>query len=538
MDPRMAGVRTGNQSGSGSNGPFDHDDPSVGGAAGATSVLTGRGAQVWRSENLSKLFDRLPPHALESEMALLGSMMLDAQVIGEVIQYVQSPDDFWKPAHGHVFKALVDLYDQHNAGDIAMLYQLLVDRGVAESIGGPDYLEELANSVPVAINAPHYARVVSEKATLRRLIDAAAQILHAAHTQADDIQLVLDHAEKVIFDVVERTERGGPQALVQLLHETMERIQSHDGRLVTGLATAYREFDEYTCGLQKGDMLILAARPSMGKTALALNIAENVAMLGNPVGVFSLEMSRQQLVQRLLCSNAEVDSHRLRRNMLRREELDRLSMAVAQLSEAPIYIDDTPGISVLELRARSRRMAAQHGVKFIIIDYLQLMRGMSRESRQQEVSEISRGVKALARELDIPVLCLSQLNRAAENREDHRPRLADLRESGSIEQDADVVLMLHREDRYRLDESEHDNTAELIIAKQRNGPTGTVNLTWVGSNMKFKDYSSATPPPGSERDWAPQSPQREYRDPSAGGHGDRYDSHAEPMDDDDDGIPI
>ncbi|MBL1216067.1 MAG: replicative DNA helicase [Planctomycetes bacterium] len=533
---------SGSHGGNGPGSPFEQEGSEArsSGGVSASSVLTGRGSQIWRSENLSKLFDRLPPNALETEMALLGAMIIDAQVIGDVIQFVRSPDDFWKPAHGHIFKALLDLYDQHNAGDIAMLYQLLVDRGVAESIGGPDYLEELAASTPVSINAPHHARIVSEKATLRRLIDAAAQILHAAHTQADDIQLVLDQAEKLVFDVVERTERGGPQALVQLLQETMERIQSHDGRLVTGVPTAYREFDEYTCGLQKGDMLILAARPSMGKTALALNIAENVALLGNPVGMFSLEMSRQQLVQRLLCSNAEVDSHRLRRNMLRKEELDRLSMAVAQLSEAPIYIDDTPGISILELRARGRRMAAQHGVKFIIIDYLQLMRGMSRESRQQEVSEISRGVKALARELDVPVLCLSQLNRAAENREDHRPRLADLRESGSIEQDADVVMMLHREDRYRTDESEHDNTAELIIAKQRNGPTGTVDLTWVGSNMKFKDHSSASPPPGSGGDWAPPPRKQQYRDPSEPTHGqdDQFDRRDEPTDDYDDGIPI
>lgn len=445
---------------------------------------------------IGKLFDRLPPNAIEAEMALLGSMILDASVTGDVIQIIKTQDDFYKPAHGAIFKALVDLYDHHNAGDIAMLYQLLVDRGLAEDIGGSDYIEQLAASTPVAINALHYARIVSEKAILRRLIGAAGEILESAYSQADDVREVLDTAEKVIFEVVEKTDSNDAESLIALLQQTMEKIQSHDGRLVTGIATAYREFDEMTSGLQRGDMVILAARPSMGKTAFALNLAENIALLGERVGIFSLEMNKQQLAQRLLCARAEVDSQRLRRNMLRSAELDRLSMAVGELSEAPIYIDDTPGISILELRARSRRLVARYNVSFIIVDYMQLMRGSSKESRQLEVSEISRGIKALARELNVPVLCLSQLNRGAENREDHKPRLADLRESGSIEQDADVVLMLHREDRYHESDPEWEpsNIAELIIAKQRNGPTGTLKLTWVGSSMKFKDFTTATPP--------------------------------------------
>jgi len=492
------------------------------------------------SIEIGKLFDRLPPNAVEAEMALLGSMMLNSDVTGEVIQIVKSQDDFYKPAHGAIFQALVDLYDQHNAGDIAMLYQLLVDRQIAEDIGGPEYLEQLANQTPVAVNAVHYANTVSEKATLRRLIGAAGSILESAYAKGEDVREVLDTAEKVIFEVVEHID--GPntaEPLVTLLEKTMERIEAHDGRLVTGLETAYREFDEWTAGLQAGDMIILAARPSMGKTSLALNLSENIALLGHGVGLFSLEMNKQQLAQRLLGSRAEVDSQRLRRNTLRTEELQRLSMAVGELSEAPIYIDDTPGISVLELRARARRMVSRHDVKLIIVDYLQLMRGSSKESRQQEVSEISRGIKALARELNVPVLCLSQLNRAAENREDHRPRLADLRESGSIEQDADVVLMLHREDRYHESDPDWDpnNIAELIISKQRNGPTGTVKFTWVGASMKFKEYTSITPP-GEVSGWSPNagysppSSSSSGYSPPSGGQRDETPPIA------DDGIPI
>ncbi|MFG0331098.1 MAG: replicative DNA helicase [Phycisphaerales bacterium] len=446
---------------------------------------------------IGQLFDKLPPHALEAEMALLGSMIIDANVIGDVIQIVKSPEDFHRAAHGAVFQALVELYDSHNAGDLTMLYNRLADRGVAEEIGGPEFLEELVNAVPVATNATHYARIVADKAIVRRLIGAAGEILRTAYTNAGDVREVLDSAEKAIFDVVQSGEKEGAASLSALLELTMQAIESRSqGGVLTGHATGFTEFDEMTSGLQRGDMIILAARPSMGKTAFALNMAENVALLGHPVGVFSLEMSKQALAQRLLCSRSEVDSHRLRRNMLSRDDFRRLGLAMAELNEAPIYIDDTPGISVLELRAKARRMVAKHDVELIIVDYLQLMSGSSRESRQQEVSEISRGVKGLARELNVPVICLSQLNRAAENREDHRPRMADLRESGSIEQDADVVLMLHREDYYQQhkDDYEPTNIAELIITKQRNGPTGTVKLVWVGESTKFKNY---TPMPGS-----------------------------------------
>lgn len=488
---------------------FQSDTGAVSSAIGESDLPQGTRPRYARRNingparvELGRLFDRLPPAAPEAEMALLGCMILDPNVIGDVIQVVRRPEDFSRPTHGAIYQALVDLYDRHNAGDITILNQLLVDRGISKDIGGIEYLLTLAESVPAATNAPHYSRIVAEKALIRRLIGAAGDILQQAYANPDDVRATLDAAEKAIFDVVQHTGKNDAQTLTELLREAMDAIENRaEGHALTGIATGYREFDDATSGLQKGEMIILAARPSMGKTAFALNIAENVALLGQPVGIFSLEMSRQQLAQRLLCARSEVDSHKLRRNMIGKEDFGRLGRAMGELAETQVFIDDTPGLSVLELRAKARRMAAKHGVRLIVIDYLQLMSGSSRESRQTEVSEISRGVKALARELEIPVVCLSQLNRAAENREDHRPRLSDLRESGSIEQDADVVMMLHREDYYNQTDPDYipSNVAELIIAKQRNGPTCTVKLTWVGQSMKFKDYSPVSAPVGSDR---------------------------------------
>ena len=446
--------------------------------------------------NINRFSDRLPPNAELAERALLGAMILDHRVIGEVLQYVKSRNDFFVPKHGEIFDALRCLYDTKNAGDEAMLYQLLMDRKVAEDIGGKDYIIELAESAAISENAIHYAETVAKKATLRKMIHAAGEIMQSAYADPEEVSDVLDIAQTTIFEVLHDADRHDAETLSSLLKQAMEVIQSRDqGEVITGLATGYRDLDEMTSGLQSGEMIIIAARPSMGKTALALNLAEWVAMDGNGVGLFSLEMSRQQLAQRLLCSYSEVDSHRLRRNMINKDDYWRLGKAVGELSKAPIYIDDSPGLSVLELRAKARRMALQYDIKLIIVDYLQLLRGSSRESRQQEVAEISRGIKALARELEVPVVCLSQLNRASENREDHRPRMSDLRESGSIEQDADAVMMLHREEYFHMADPEWaDNhpekvrLAELIIAKQRNGPTGTVKLTWVPESTKFKNH--------------------------------------------------
>lgn len=470
----------------------------------------------WRQ--LATLFEQLPPHAIEAEMSLLGSLLLDPQMVGDVVMILKSGDDFFKPANGAIYDAMIQLYDRHAALDIVQLTQLLADRDVLETVGGVDYLVELANAVPTAAHAPHYARLVREKAVVRHLIEAAGEILYESYHSADESQLILERAEQAIFRIAEQTEHSQIENLHDLIKQTMAILEANEGRQMTGVPTGFAELDEMTGGLQRGEMIILAARPSMGKTAFALNIAEQMAMRGQPVGIFSLEMGKQQLVQRLLAARSGIDSQRLRRNMLRADDYRALMGACDELLDAPIYIDDTPGLSLMQLRAKARRMAQRNNIACIVIDYLQLMSsGRRAESRQLEVSEISRGVKAMARELNIPVICLSQLNRAAEQREGHRPRMSDLRESGSIEQDADVVAMLHREEYYHqsdpnwLDENpDKKGVAELIIAKQRNGPTGTVKLTWIQQSTRFRDYSPAQAPPGSWSDNPQYDPPPDY----------------------------
>jgi replicative DNA helicase len=350
----------------------------------------------------------------------------------------------------------------------------------------------------------HWAQVVREKATTRELIAAAGSILEEAHTSRQPAQNLLESAEQRIFRIAQKREQGVVATAQELVDETMRLIEASDGKGFMGVRTGYGEFDEMTNGLQRGEMIILAARPSMGKTALALNLIEQVAQNGVPSLMFSLEMGRQQLIQRMLCALGQIDSQRMRKHMLGSDDYRRLMSACGEISRLPLFIDDTPGLSLLAMRSKARRLKERFGIGFIAIDYLQLMSSGSRvESRQLEVSEISRGIKAMARELDLPVLCLSQLNRAAEQREGHRPRMSDLRESGSIEQDADVVMMLHREDYYHrgdpnwADENpDKVGTAELILAKQRNGPTGTVNLMWDGATTRFKSLSYASPPGG------------------------------------------
>ena len=442
---------------------------------------------------LGKLFDKLPPHAIEAEMALLGSMILDGLVIGEVVQILKGKEDFYKPSHAAIYQVLVDLYDKNQPIDAVHLQQMLKDRGELENIGGIKYLVELFESVPSATSAAYYARLVREKSILRKLIEAAGNVLFEAYTSSDPVDDLLDRAEQQIFDLTETKSTTDASDLHSLIQETYTRLETHDGRAISGLATGFIELDEMLSGLQSGELLILAARPSMGKTALALNIAEHIGVTSKqPVAIFSLEMSKQQLAQRLLCSRSGVDSQRLRRNMIRADDWAVLQNACGQLSDAPIFIDDTPGLTLLGLRAKARRLAQRHHIQAIFIDYLQLMTAGSRtDSREQEVSTISRGIKALAREIKVPVVCLSQLNRQTANREGHRPIMSDLRESGSIEQDADVVMMLHREDYYRRKEEGHvdDNIAELIIAKQRNGPTGTVKLHFQSATTRFNNLA-------------------------------------------------
>lgn len=469
------------------------------------------------------LFDRQPPASPEAEMSVLGSMILDPQVIPDVMGLIKGASDFYKAAHGHIYQAVLDVYDQRNTGDLVQIVDLLRDRQVLDDIGGPDYLVELANAVPAASNAPHFARIVAEKAKLRRLIDAAGQILydayHVGELGPEGAREVLDRAETKVFEIAQSTDSSDPQSLADLLELEMDRIEAaeRDGWALTGVKTGYADLDEYLRGFQPGELLILAARPSMGKTALALNLAEQIAMGGStvgsgathqavPVGVFSLEMSKNALVQRLLSARSGISSQNLRGgHPITKRELMALGDAADDLKQAPIYIDDTPSLTILNLRARARRMVAQHGVKVLIIDYLQLMTapGAARESRQVEVSTISRSVKALSRELNIPILCLSQLNRGSESREGNRPRMADLRESGSIEQDADVILLLHREEYYHvqdenwpLENPDKVGIAEIIIAKQRNGPTGVVKLVWDRNSTRFKNYDPHAQTPG------------------------------------------
>lgn len=463
------------------------------------------------TRNLQKLFDRLPPNSPEAEMSLLGSMILDPKVVTDVIGMVPNADYFYSEAHAAIFDAIVKTYDQHRSGDLVQLAEALRDKDILTDVGGPDYLLQLAESVPSAVNAPHYARIVREKAQLRRLIDASGQILydayHSGEFEGGAAREILDKAEQMIFAIAEQAVGMDSESLARLLEQTLNMLDAlHlSGRTITGVATGFYDLDEMTSGLQPGELIIVAARPSMGKTAFALNLAEQVAFAGQPhgehgsttpVGFFSMEMSRQSVTQRLLCAHSGVDSHRMRKNMLSHDDFKALAMSGGQLAQAPMYIDDTPGLTVLMLRAKARRMVAQHQVKCIMIDYLQLMTapGAARESRQAEVSAISRGIKALARELNIPIVCLAQLNRGAEQREGHRPRMADLRESGSIEQDADVIMLLHREEYYHQHEpgwSEENpdkvGVAEVIIAKQRNGPTGTVELTWHAPTTRFKN---------------------------------------------------
>ncbi len=450
------------------------------------------------SDELARLFERLPPGAPEAEMSLLGSMIIagggDVHVIGEVLQIISSAEDFQRPAHQQLYAVLVDLYDRNRSLDGVQVVQELRQRGVLEQVGGADYVVELANSVPIAENAPYYARLVRDSAKRRALIRAAGQVLKDAYESADEADNLIDLAEKRIFEIAQARTSDEPEHLAKLIEQTYEQIALRDmeGVTLTGMSTGYHELDDMLSGLQKGEMVIIAARPSMGKTAYALNIAENIALnAGQPVAFFSLEMSKQQLAQRLMSSRAGVDGQRMRRNMLNEDEFQRLQAVVTESRDAPMFIDDTPGMTVLEMRAKSRRLAARHDIKAIFVDYMQLMSSPGAESRQQEVSQISRGLKALARELNVPVVALSQLNRNPEGRADNKPLLSDLRESGSIEQDSDVVMMLHREEYYHKDEAwalenpEKVGLAEVIIAKQRNGPTGIANLHFNSLTTRF-----------------------------------------------------
>jgi len=437
--------------------------------------------------------DKLPPQSLEAEMATLGAMLINEEVIPEVLEHIDA-ESFYKEEHRCVFSAILTLFDARKKVDILTVSDELTKKKNLEKAGGTAFLTTLSDFVPSAANAAHYARIVKEKSVLRSLITSATEIITSVYREDDDVSGILDKAEKLIFNISDRRVEGGYVHIKNVIKDGIELIESlyHRKSHVTGVPSGFSDFDIKTAGFQKGDLIIVAGRPSMGKSAFVTSIAEYVAVEEKlPVGIFSLEMSKEQVMQRFLCSQAKVDVHKLRTGFLAPSEWPILTSAAGQLSEAPIYIDDTPALTVFELRAKARRLKAHHDIQLLVVDYLQLIRGGTRraDSRQQEISEISQSLKALAKELSLPVLAVSQLSRAVESRSDHRPQLSDLRESGAIEQDADVVVLLLREEYYNPT-PENKGVAEAIIAKQRNGPVGSVNMGFIKEYMKFVSLSA------------------------------------------------
>ncbi len=435
------------------------------------------------------LAGRKMPVSPEAEAAVLGSMILDRDCIGPLIE-VMNADYFSRTEHRLIYEALLRLYEVNSSIDLVLLRDELKKQDSLDAVGGVEYLVKVAESVPSAANAEYYAAIVREKAMLRELARTCAEVMQEACDEAGEVGDKLDRAEQKIFAVTEKKITGAVMPVKTLITEVFESIDARKGSHVTGIPTGFEEINQMLCGLQSGEMVIIAARPSMGKTSFAINMAEHQAADENiPVVIFSLEMGRQQLVERILCSRSGVDSQLVRKGMLSTEQFAKLTEAGGELFEKPLFIDDTPGLTPMMIRAKCRRLKSQYDIQAVYVDYMQLMSlGGYVESRQQEISTISRQLKALARELEVPVVVLSQLNRAAEGREGHRPRMSDLRESGSIEQDADVIMLLHREDYYHRGDTdwEENNIAEVIVAKQRNGPTGTVELIFDGRLTRFK----------------------------------------------------
>lgn len=436
--------------------------------------------------------ERLPPQNLEAEQSVLGSMLLDGEAIIVATDYL-TPADFYRDAHQKVFQAICALTDRGEPVDLVTLAEELRQRNTLQAVGGQVALTTLANAVPTSANVTYYARIVREKAVLRSLINAATRIVTRSFEATGEVDEILDAAEQAIFEVARRSGPQGFAVMKEVLKDTFERIDQLWGNKggVTGVPTGFSGLDQLTCGLQNADLIIIAARPSMGKTTLALNIAQHVAVNEKlPVAIFSLEMSKEQLAQRMLCAQAGIDSHRLRRGFLSDEDYPKLTRAAGPLSAAPLFIDDTAALSIMEMRAKARRLKAEQGLNAVFVDYLQLMRGSERpENRQQEISAISRSLKALAKELNVPVIALSQLSREVEKRDKKRPILSDLLESGGIEANADVVAFIYREGYYNQD-AENKHLTEVIIAKQRNGPVGTVQLYFKENHNKFLNIST------------------------------------------------
>uniref|UniRef100_I2Q2D9 Replicative DNA helicase n=1 Tax=Desulfovibrio sp. U5L TaxID=596152 RepID=I2Q2D9_9BACT len=465
------------------------------GPAGSGTTLTGQDLERVSSDVLRKV----PPQNLEAEQAVLGGILLKNSVLFNLVDLI-GEDDFYSPAHRLVFQAILELSRKNAPIDLVSLAEALRTAGRLEEVGGPAYLAELTSSTVSAANALHHAGIVREKAVQRKLISAAVDIITKCYEGGQETENLLDESEQAIFAIADSRTTKGLHSSKDLVTRVFEQIEKRmeNKELVTGVPTGYYQFDEYTAGLQPSDLIIIAGRPSMGKTAFAMNVAmRGSAMHGAPTAIFSLEMSMEQIMQRMLCCWGKVDLSKLRRGRLDDEDWSRLYDAANHLSAAPIFIDDTPAITTMDLRARCRRLKAEHGLGLIVVDYLQLMRASRRiESREQEISEISRSLKALAKELHVPVIALSQLNRKVEERADKRPMMSDLRESGAIEQDADVIIFLYRAAAYKKKEelTPEDNVAEVIIGKQRNGPTGMVRLTFLKESTSFENLSDIPPP--------------------------------------------
>ncbi len=434
---------------------------------------------------------KLPPQNIEAEQSVLGGVLIENEAIHRVLELL-TPEDFYREAHHRIFDALINLSERDEPADLITLTNDLRKNGLLDSVGGASYITSLIDAVPTAANIEYYAKIVKEKAILRRLIQTATNIVTESFQEREDVEGLLDEAERAIFEIAENTVKPSYYPIREIIKDSFKTLEKLYERkeLITGVPSGFKGLDKKTAGFQPSDLIIVAGRPSMGKTAFCLNVAQHAAVEGKtPVVIFSLEMSKEQLVTRMLCSEAEVEGTRVRTGFLNESDWPKLTLAAGNLSDAPIFIDDTASLTILELRAKARRLKGEHGLSLIIVDYLQLMRGRSKvENRQQEISEISRSLKGLAKELNIPVIAVSQLSRNPESREDKRPQMSDLRESGAIEQDADLILFIYRDEVYnRSEDNPNRGIAEIIIGKQRNGPTGKVDLAYLDKFTAFKD---------------------------------------------------
>jgi len=441
----------------------------------------------------------IPPQNLDAEQAVLGTVLLQDKSILKIAE-ILSPEDFYRDAHKTIYRSMLDLFEKREPHDLITVANLLSDRNKLEEIGGPAYLALLTDIIPFSGTLVHHAEIIRKKSVLRQLIRTTSEVAARCYDAQDDIDALVDEAEKTIFEIAQSKRKQGFQPMSDIVPKAFDRITKLFDRQehITGVATGYEQLDRMTAGLQPSDLIILAGRPSMGKTALAMNMVQHSAIIEKiPVAVFSLEMSMEQLALRMLCSIGRIDSQRIRTGRLLEKDWPDLTRATGILAEAPIHIDDTAGITVLEMRAKARRLKSEHDLGMVVVDYLQLMQGRSskNENRTQEISDISRSLKAMAKELDVPVVALSQLNRGLESRTDKRPQLSDLRESGAIEQDADVIGFIYRDEVYnKAEDNPNRGLAELIIGKQRNGPTGTVKLTFLAEYTTFENYTSMQPP--------------------------------------------